>query len=97
VQPTGTASKVDLGSGVTLMVYIAGGSFQMGSPPSEKDPESDKCPVHTVELDGFWMGKFEVTQAQYRAIMGSNPIVSRVTIGRLSRYRGIGRWIFAGN
>jgi formylglycine-generating enzyme required for sulfatase activity len=45
----------------------------MGSPSSESGRDSDEGPVHTVELDGFWLGKTEVTQAQYQAIMGTNP------------------------
>ncbi len=64
----------DLGNGVSLeMVWIPGGTFQMGSPESESGRDSDEGPVHEVELDGFWMGKYEVTQEQYQAIMGSNP------------------------
>lgn len=65
---------VDLGSGVWLaMAYLQGGSFQMGSPVSESGRWDDEGPVHRVELDGFWMGKYQVTQAQYHAIMGKNP------------------------
>lgn len=64
----------DLGFGITLeMVFIPGGSFQMGSPNSESVRDDDEGPVHRVELDGFWIGKYEVTQAQYRVIMGTNP------------------------
>jgi len=58
---------VDLGHGVNLeMVWVPGGSFQMGSPDSENGHMIDESPVHTVELDGFWMGRYEVTNAQYR-------------------------------
>ena len=64
----------DLGNGVKLeMVAIKGGSFQMGSPSSERVKNDDECPVHTVELDGFWIGKYEVTQEQWQAVMGNNP------------------------
>jgi formylglycine-generating enzyme required for sulfatase activity len=48
------------------MVYIKGGTFQMGSAYLEPGRFGDEIPIHTVELDGFWMGKFEVTNAQYR-------------------------------
>jgi len=74
---------VDLGGGVKMeLVWVPAGSFQMGSTDSEvardnegRDNEgpNDESPVHTVELDGFWMGKFEVTQEQYQAVMGKNP------------------------
>ncbi|WP_339381453.1 bifunctional serine/threonine-protein kinase/formylglycine-generating enzyme family protein [Brasilonema bromeliae] len=64
----------DLGNGVTLeMVQIPGGTFLMGSPPGEKQRESNEGPQHQVTVPGFFMGKYEVTQAQYQAIMGNNP------------------------
>jgi formylglycine-generating enzyme required for sulfatase activity len=53
------------------MVWLAGGSFQMGS--NDSDADSDEKPVHTVSLDGFWIGKYEVTQREYEALMGNNP------------------------
>lgn len=46
------------------MVYIRGGSFQMGSPESEKGHYGDEH-LHTVIVQDFWMGKTEVTFAQY--------------------------------
>jgi formylglycine-generating enzyme required for sulfatase activity len=39
----------------------------------EKDRYKHEGPAHRVDLDGFWMGKFEVTQEQYEAVMGTNP------------------------
>ncbi len=56
------------------MVEIKGGTFQMGSPVSEKDRFSDEC-QHSATVSSFYMGRYEVTQAQYRAIMimYSNP------------------------
>lgn len=54
---------------VIEMVYVQGGTFQMGS----NYGESDEKPVHSVTLDDFYIGKYEVTQAQWRAVMGSNP------------------------
>jgi hypothetical protein len=75
----GAVEAVDLGGGVTLeMVYIQGGSFEMGSRGlwgiiGEKDRSKDEGPAHRVDLDGFWLGKFEVTQEQYEAVIGTNP------------------------
>ena len=54
-------------------VWVPKGCFNMGSPDSEKDRYDSEGPVHKVCLDGFWMGKYEVTQAQWQKIMGSNP------------------------
>jgi len=64
----------DLGGGMKMeLVYVPAGSFQMGSPDSEQGRNDSEGPVHTVELDGFWMAKYEVTQEQYEAVMGKNP------------------------
>ncbi|MFN6034757.1 MAG: SUMF1/EgtB/PvdO family nonheme iron enzyme, partial [Dolichospermum sp.] len=64
----------DLGNGVTLeMVEIPGGTFIMGSPASEAERASDEGPQRQVTVPSFYMGKYELTQAQYQAIMGTNP------------------------
>ena len=47
-------------------VRVPGGCFQMGSPDGEKGRDTDEGPVHEVCVDGFWMGKTEVTNAQFR-------------------------------
>ena len=54
-------------------VYAPGGCFQMGSPTSESGRYDDEGPAHEVCLKRFWMGKFEVTQAQWETVMGNNP------------------------
>ncbi len=67
---------LDLGGGVTMeFVYIKPGVFVMGG-ESEKDGkwECVELPKHEVTITkGYYLGKFEVTQAQFQAIMGSNP------------------------
>ncbi len=64
----------DLGNGVTLeMVEILGGTFIMGSPASEAERDSDESPQHQVTVPGFFMAKYQLTQAQYQAITGNNP------------------------
>jgi formylglycine-generating enzyme required for sulfatase activity len=63
----------DLGAGVKLeMVYIRGGSFQMGSPRTELERSEDEI-QHLVKVSSFWMGRYEVTQAQWIAVMGRLP------------------------
>ena len=54
------------------LVWVSGGSFQMGKDLGTA-ATGDYTPVHTVWLTGFYMGKYPVTQAQYQAVMGSNP------------------------
>ena len=51
------------------VVWVPEGCYQMGS--SSGDP--DEKPVHEVCVEGFWMGKYEVTQGQWKKIMSSNP------------------------
>ncbi|MDB9523027.1 SUMF1/EgtB/PvdO family nonheme iron enzyme [Dolichospermum circinale CS-1225] len=66
--------KEDLGNNITLdMVQIPGGSFMMGSSESEKGRYKSESPQHQVNVPGFSMGKFVVTQEQYQQIMGNNP------------------------
>jgi formylglycine-generating enzyme required for sulfatase activity len=55
-------------------VWIPAGSFQMGSIESEQGRFPDEGPAHEVSISaGFWLGKYEVTQAQWQGVMGSNP------------------------
>jgi len=54
-------------------VWVEKGCFQMGSIPEDPDRSSDESPVHEVCLDGFWIGKYEVTQRQWVKIIGENP------------------------
>ena len=51
------------------MVFVPGGTFQMGS----ENGDSDETPVHSVTVSDFYIGKYEVTQAQWQAVMGRNP------------------------
>lgn len=51
------------------MVAVEGGTFQMGS----NDGNEDEKPVHSVTLSDYYIGKTEVTQALWEAVMGSNP------------------------
>jgi formylglycine-generating enzyme required for sulfatase activity len=51
------------------MVYVQRGSFTMGS--NSGDP--DEKPTHRVTISSFMIGKYEITQDQYRAAMGTNP------------------------
>lgn len=73
---------LDLGEGVSMeFVWIEPGVFAMGSPLDEDDRDADEV-QHVVTLtDGFWMGKFEVTQEQWNRVMSDNP----------SRFRGAKR------
>ncbi len=51
------------------MVAVKGGSFQMGS----ENGSSDEKPIHQVSVSDFHIGRYEITQKQWRAIMGTDP------------------------
>lgn len=72
VQPTVTET---LDSIPTIeMVFVEGGTFQMGATPEQgSDIKSDESPVHTVAVSSFYIGKTEVTQDLWLAVMDSNP------------------------
>jgi formylglycine-generating enzyme required for sulfatase activity len=58
----------------TNMVFIPPGTFRMGSPTNEVDRYSNEGPQTAVTISrGFWMGKYEVTQGEYLAVIDSNP------------------------
>mgnify|MGYP006283451271 FL=1 len=71
----GDARTLDLGDGVDLeLVWCPPGEFMMGSPESDDEAFSSERPQHKVTLqNGFWLGKYPVTQAQWQAVTGENP------------------------
>ena len=70
-----------LPGGVALeLVWIDAGTFDMGAQPRDPDDDDppprapDQIPEHRVTFsEGFWLGKFELTQAQWTAVMGTRP------------------------
>ncbi|MDJ0734980.1 MAG: SUMF1/EgtB/PvdO family nonheme iron enzyme [Nostocaceae cyanobacterium] len=79
----------DLGNGVTLdMVYIPGGTFMMGSPAGEG--YDDEKPQHQVTVQPLCMGKFPVTQAQWKAV-AALPKVNRDLKAEPSDFKGDNR------
>lgn len=59
----------DLGNGIQLeKVMIPGGTFMMGSPEDEEGSNDDESPQHQVTIKAFFMGKYQVSQAQWRFV-----------------------------
>jgi len=54
-------------------VRINGGTFIMGSPASEHGHRANEEPQRHVTVDSYYMGKYEVTQKEYREVMDKNP------------------------
>lgn len=72
----GDTREIEVAPGVKMaFVWVAPGSFRMGSDDSDADSaDSDEKPVHEVRLTkGYWIGKYEVTQKEWQAVMGNNP------------------------
>ena len=55
------------------MIWIEPGTFMMGSPEDELGRRDDEVQHQVTLTQGYWLGKYEVTQAQYEAVMGTNP------------------------
>ena len=56
-----------------VFVRLPGGVFDMGSPDTVRERETHDAPVHKVILTRFLISKYEVSQAEWKKIMGNNP------------------------
>ncbi|MDX2216862.1 MAG: formylglycine-generating enzyme family protein [Oculatellaceae cyanobacterium bins.114] len=56
------------------MIVIPGGQFEMGSPEDEPERYDDERPQHLVNVSDFCMGRYPVTQAQWRFVAGLTPV-----------------------
>jgi formylglycine-generating enzyme required for sulfatase activity len=80
--------RVSLGDNLDLeMARIPSGKFMMGSPDDEIDRYSDESPQHRVMVPEFFMGKYPITQAQWRAI-AQQPLVDRELNPDPSSFKG---------
>ena len=69
----GTKSRV-LQNLIKNMVYVEGGTFMMGATSEQGSDAYDReKPAHQMTLSSFSIGKYEVTQEEWEAVMGSNP------------------------
>ncbi len=64
--------KVTLNDIMKNMVYVEGGTFTMGATSEQQNQASEEKPTHSVTLSSFYIGKYEVTQALWTAVMGSD-------------------------
>jgi formylglycine-generating enzyme required for sulfatase activity len=67
---TAQGALADLQAG---MVKVQGGTFTMGCTAKQGDCAAASKPSHTVTVSTFYISKFDVTQAQWEAVMGTNP------------------------
>ena len=73
--PSGNTITIPVKNGISIeMVKVEAGSFNMGATPEMENPYDSEKPVHRVTLtNNYYIGKYEVTQALWQAVMGSNP------------------------
>jgi len=78
----------DLGDGVKLtLMLIPSGEFLMGAPPEELESQDRECPQHRVTVAQFLMGRYSVTQEQWRVVAGY-PRNRKELDPALSRFKG---------
>ena len=70
----GEVKTLTLPDGVEMkMIYVAPGSFTMGSPGLEEGRFDNETQHRVTLTKGYWLGKYEVTQRQWESVMGENP------------------------
>ncbi len=72
-QPKTTVTPTTISDG---FIHITGGTFDMGCTNEQKDCDDDEKPVHKVTLSDFYLSPYEVTQQQWKQVMGNNPSIA---------------------
>ncbi|MBD2491690.1 SUMF1/EgtB/PvdO family nonheme iron enzyme [Aulosira sp. FACHB-615] len=91
IQNTAQYYTEDLGNEIGLeMVLIPGGSFMMGSPEGELKRSDSESPQHLVNIQQFCIGKYPVTQEQWKAV-AAMPQVNRELDPDPSNFKGANR------
>ena len=83
---TGSNLSFTIGSVTFKMVFVEGGTFQMGSYSGGNDEQ----PVHNVTVSDYYMGEFEVTQAFWQEVMGTTVYQQRDKANTSGSMRGVG-------
>ncbi len=66
---------------IANMVYVEGGTFTMGNTYLNTEwPNELEMPAHQVKLSSYYIGRYEVTQAEWMAVMGFNPSVNQTDL-----------------
>lgn len=67
------------------LIWVAPGTFGMGSPTYQEHRDSDETPHQVTLTKGYWLGRYEVTQAEWQVVMGDNPSFFRGTRNPVER------------
>ena len=77
------AGQIRKDNGANLpLIWIPPGKFTMGSPSDEKDRDKDEEQVQVTLTKGFWLGQYEVTQAEWQRVMQMTPWGRKVYVKR---------------
>jgi formylglycine-generating enzyme required for sulfatase activity len=95
VPQTSNPLLLTLALGVTMeLVRVPAGKFLMGSADSDKDAEINEKPQHTVSLDEYLIGKYDVTNAQFRVfVQATGYKTTAETVGKAYAYDG-SNWVY---
>ncbi|MBM3953371.1 MAG: formylglycine-generating enzyme family protein [Planctomycetes bacterium] len=73
------------GTGVTFrMLPVAGGTFRRGSPADEEGHGPEEGPIHEIRVEPYWMGRCEVTWAEYKAYMAACDLFKAMESARIN-------------
>jgi formylglycine-generating enzyme required for sulfatase activity len=70
------------------MIFVEGGEFPMGSPEDEPERYDDEGPQHLVQVPAFFMGRYPITQAQWRVVAETIPQVNQELNPKPSEFTG---------
>jgi len=91
-QRTAQYFKEQLGNEIALpMILVNGGKFMMGSPETEDGGSSDESPQHSVTVKIFFLGRYPVTQEQWRIVSETYPKVNLDLKPKPSHFEGANR------
>ena len=78
------------GGEIMKMIWIEPGTFTMGSPEDEAGREENEGPQHEATISqGFWLGKYEITQKQWEAVMNTRPWDGQVFTKKEAEYPAV--------
>ncbi len=84
-------SFIETANGLNMkMIYVEGGTFLMGAPDDDMDAADYEKPQHKVTLDSYYIAEFEVTQSQWKKIMGTTVYQQRDKKDSSNSIRGVG-------
>jgi len=88
ILPTNSVKNfIESAMGIEMtMVWVEGGEFKMGCTSEQSDCREDEMNIRKIKMDGFYIGMLEVTQAQWRVVMGTSISLQKAKTNYRSFY-----------